>query len=192
MRGHLARCRLLAQESQCVRCTMLNQFPPTRSHINATSVRHAGQYRVRSTTSYRLLLLLLISTVMSCGKDEKSVVVPVRGEVFLGEQPASGAVVVLHPRNDGVAVTWTRGYPHGIVGQDGTFEITAPPFGDGAPEGEYVVAITWPESVPNADPGDAEPEMVDRLQGRWANPIDSPVTAVVKAPEVRLPRIDLR
>ena len=85
-----------------------------------------------------------------------------------------------------------RGYPYGVVGQDGTFQVSAPPFGNGVPEGEYKVAITWPVPAPNEEPDDPEAETVDRLQGRWSRPADSPITAVVKAPDVQIPRIDLR
>jgi hypothetical protein len=69
---------------------------------------------------------------------------PVKGSVLYQEKPAEGATVVFQPVNSGPDSLM----PSGLVGPDGTFTLTTPPHGDGAPAGDYVVLVT--QFPPNA------------------------------------------
>ena len=101
-------------------------------------------------------------------------VYPVAGKVLFNGQPAERAMVVFHPlgANDPRALR-----PLATVAADGTFRLTTYTTGDGAPEGEYAVTITWPGGPPPKDPDDPPP---DRLKGRYANPAKSPWKVTVK------------
>src|SRR5215510_11929597 len=64
---------------------------------------------------------------------------PVRGQVFFREKPAEDAHIVFHPvggKDDAIR-------PSAIVGADGTFNLSSKNPDDGAPAGDYVVAVVW-------------------------------------------------
>src|SRR5262245_36435701 len=80
---------------------------------------------------------LLALGAVSCGGGPK--LHPVRGKVLFQGKPTDGAVVVFHPTGADAAAL----KPSGTVGPDGTFSLSTHPHGDGAPAGDYVVAVTW-------------------------------------------------
>ncbi|MBM4091139.1 MAG: hypothetical protein FJ276_17210 [Planctomycetes bacterium] len=166
------------------------RITPMWAWCRVTAARGALRPRRYQTT---VIPFLMFAVLCGCGKTHDVDVVPVTGKVFFGQQPAGGAVIVLHPSEVDPAIVWTHGYPHGVALDDGTFQLSAPPFGEGVPLGKYVVTITWPDRVPGADAEeDGDPEAVDRLEGRWADPAQSRLTAVVEGPETSLPQIQLR
>jgi hypothetical protein len=136
--------------------------------------------------------LALLVVASGCGKPADVGLIPVTGQLFCQSQPAEGALVILHPTSGANPKNWPHGLPHAIVAQDGTFQVSLPPLGEGAPAGDYKVLVTWQAPVPNADPTDTEPETVDRLQGRWSSPEKSTLTAAVQAPNTHLPRFDVK
>lgn len=150
--------------------------------------------RVRSPRA-ALPALGLALVVAGCGPSDPKLkpVYPVRGSVFVHDKPAVGAVVMFHPLPLGSGST--RSLPsRGTVGQDGTFRLTTYNTDDGAPEGEYAVAVYWPAKrtgtrVADEDSSDLPP---DRLGLRYNNPATSAVKARVTAPETQLDRFDLR
>jgi hypothetical protein len=77
-------------------------------------------------------------TVTSC--ESRQPLSPVRGQVFFQGQPANGAVVILHPVGEDEPTTIR---PHGVVGSDGTFQVSTYGENDGAPVGEYAVTFAW-------------------------------------------------
>src|SRR5262245_21130858 len=89
---------------------------------------------------------------------------PVAGQVFYQGKPTPGAVVVFHPV--GANETSTP-RPSGQVQADGSFGLTTYLPGDGAPEGEYLVAITWFDAKAklNLQTG----EVANRLPARYAS-----------------------
>lgn len=97
---------------------------------------------------------------------------PVKGQVFHGDSPAEGAIVVLHLK-DGPA---DAPKPSGMVGADGAFTLKTHPHGDGAPAGEYVVMVTWypPDARGNENARNKLPDL-------YALPTTSPLKATVKA-----------
>lgn len=90
---------------------------------------------------------------------------PVQGKVLYNDQPAKGALVTFHPKGaDDVNVI----RPTGFTKSDGTFTLTTGKEA-GAPAGEYVVTIIWPEEVKSKGISMAPPDSQDRLNGAYAN-----------------------
>ena len=99
---------------------------------------------------------------------------PVRGQVLFQDKPAEGALVVFHPvRADAEAVP-----PSGIVGADGSFTLASRTPSDGAPAGEYVVAIVWFDKEIQIDANNAE--LKNRLPAHYGDAKTSPLRAQVK------------
>jgi hypothetical protein len=123
----------------------------------------------------------------SCGP-HKQPVHPVHGRVLYREAPATGALVVFHPAGDS---TPQAVRPSGEVRADGSFALGSYRPGDGAPPGEYVVAIHWPNAVvrPSArdriGSSESKAAPTDRLGERYS-PLRSPLRARVKEGENRL------
>ena len=69
------------------------------------------------------------------------------------------AIVVLHPVNQNDPPPFP---PRGVTGPDGTFVIGLRLTSDGAPEGEYVVTVIWPEEQNPKNPPENTPP--DRLE----------------------------
>jgi hypothetical protein len=61
---------------------------------------------------------------------------------MINGKPAQGATVVLHP-SDGKEFDSRGSRPQGAVGADGAFKVTTYQDGDGAPIGDYNVALLW-------------------------------------------------
>jgi hypothetical protein len=95
--------------------------------------------RFRFPLAKVLTASVLALVLAGCSNGQKPVV-PVRGKVLYHGQPADGALVVFNPvgDNDPKAVR-----PQGTVGSDGAFEMATYDDKDGAPPGEYDVAIVW-------------------------------------------------
>ena len=110
----------------------------------------------------------------ACGGDRVKVY-PVRGGVFFRDRPAPGATVVFHP----VASTDPKApRPSGVVAADGTFTLSTFALDDGAPAGDYVVAIVWLTPAPAT--ATASAERGNRLPQVYADPKSSPLRATVK------------
>jgi hypothetical protein len=117
---------------------------------------------------------------------------PVEGTVLYNGQPARGAVVAFHPKDDN---SLTARRPTGVVGNDGTFTLSTLKPGDGAAAGEYVVTVIWPEEAGPAKPTmnmAPPPEPPDRLKGRYADRRQSGLSAAVKPGRNRLPPFELK
>jgi hypothetical protein len=107
----------------------------------------------------------------SCGKHDSRVpVFPVRGQVLVGDKPATNAFVVFHPA-DAQGPQAMR--PYGHAGADGSFKLTTYEADDGAPAGEYVVTVVWLAKGGGEDPPDL-------LKGRYRNPDASPLKVTVQ------------
>lgn len=136
--------------------------------------------RVRPGRMVSALLITASLLALSCARDSRTAVHPVRGTVTFQKKPATKAIVVLRPVAPGSP---NDPLPHGEVGTDGTFRIGTFGAGDGAPAGEYVVTITWPEA--RTDPSGDE-VTTDRLKGRFADPARSPWKVTIKEGENEL------
>jgi hypothetical protein len=121
-------------------------------------------------------------SLSSCAKGKKYFAV--HGQVFVDNQPAEGARIVFHPANDDSPLAAA---PAAVVKADGSFELATWIDADhasrpGAPAGSYRVAIRW---FP-VDTGKYTTEIPDKLQGKYADPKTSGLTAEVTEQETRL------
>lgn len=130
----------------------------------------------------------------------------VRGQVLVGGQPATGAVVVFVPTaapdaNPGRGTTarkvQARPEPTGTVGADGSFTLqTYDPVSrttqEGAPAGQYVVTVVWlPENAREVAMTNPKEEAPDRLQGLYSDPATSKLHAEVKEGPTDVPPFQL-
>src|SRR5262245_54548624 len=127
--------------------------------------------RTRVAACRAALTAALALALTSCGGGGPKLY-PVRGKVLFANQPTEGATVVFHPAGGGANTP----KPGGTVEADGSFTLHTYPHGDGAPPGEYGVAVTW--FPPNARSLD-NPK--NKLPARYADPAQSRLTATVKA-----------
>src|SRR5262249_41815143 len=75
--------------------------------------------------------------IASCSGDGRPRPYPCKGPVLVNGQPAKGVEVSLRTAT-GTPVAG------GICGEDGVFELTTSFQHDGAPTGDYEVAVFWP------------------------------------------------
>jgi hypothetical protein len=141
-----------------------------------------GDRRARILRSSLLLGLVFIAN--GCGSSEDRLrVYPLRGELFVKGQPASGASVVLHPRDKekGRAAFAT-------VQADGTFKLSTYANFDGAAAGEYAVTISW------CDERQEEGEIIasaDKLGDQYSKHHQTSLATTVQAGKNEPLRFDL-
>jgi hypothetical protein len=126
-----------------------------------------------------------IVALAGCGRPaiERPPTFQVRGRVFFGGKPATGARVLLWGLDDQKLYGLC---PHATVETDGTFRATTYKTGDGAPAGRYALTLTWPSlPAPGMDDGP------DRFRGRYADP-SRPLVRVQVAADVELDTINLQ
>lgn len=110
--------------------------------LSCRTTRSSDSRSLSSGLVGRSLLMLTAVAAAGCSSqkpDNRKAVFPVRGKLLVDQQPAPGALVILHPM-DGAAQAER---PFGKVGPDGTFELTTYQGSDGAPPGDYVVTTEW-------------------------------------------------
>jgi hypothetical protein len=137
----------------------------------------------------RGLLLTLLTACAACSGGGLN---PVTGKVTVKGEPAKGAVVIFHPKRDG----FDAQRPSGVADETGAFKLMTGKK-DGAPAGDYVVTITWPEEP--AAKGKSKvistdsnlPDIVDRLKGRYGDSSTSKLTATVKSGTNTIPTFEL-
>jgi hypothetical protein len=119
--------------------------------------------------------------VMGCRSDPRPTLVPISGQVFVDNRPATNAVVWLHPIEPSEFGTRR---PHGTVDREGNFDITTYIPKDGAPAGRYRVSIYW--RTPTTS-GDEDGESL--IPYRYMDPAtsDLPVVEVEQDPVILAP-----
>ncbi len=137
------------------------------------------------------LLASLSTLVVGCGKtdDGRVPTYPTSGRVTVNGQPAVGAKITLFGASDELLGPKMPA-PYAIVGDDGDFSLTSFKPNDGAPAGEFNVAIIWHEEIPEGvDSEMYEPK--DRLNGQYSDPEKSGLSATVPAQVNELPPFEL-
>ena len=120
---------------------------------------------------------LLLGWAAGCAGREAGgpAVCPVEGVLVVDGAPAANARVAFHPAGGGPAAR-----PVGVTGPDGGFRLSTHAPGDGAPAGDYVVTVLWPDdSMPVDECECPDPAAHDRLRGAYLNPATSPLRATV-------------
>jgi hypothetical protein len=97
--------------------------------------------------------------------------------VTFNGKPTPGATVVFHPVSRDTRTAERSPLPTGEVQEDGSFTLKTHPYGDGAPAGEYLVAIVWLDRSKKSE----DAVVPNKLPGRYANAETSGLKAVVNA-----------
>jgi hypothetical protein len=123
-----------------------------------------------------VLLGTLALACTSCGSEVRKPVFPARGKVLCDQKPAPKAIVTFHPLGTmGVETGPETVNPHGVVAEDGTFQLTTYSPNDGAPAGKYAVTIIW-----RTEPRSRDEEERTLLPLRYGHPGSSGLRAEVK------------
>lgn len=157
-----------------------------------------GTVHVICNEKWRNLLPILVGAglmLAAAGCEQPKVanrrpVVPVRGAALFKGKPAAGAILSFHPLNDVGPMT---ARPRSTVGSDGVFELTTYATNDGAPKGEYIITIYWPDPSkrPLNEDEDQDELPPDLLNGRFAVKGKSVLRARIGDNPVEFAPIDL-
>jgi hypothetical protein len=115
---------------------------------------------------------------------ESRSVVPVEGQVLINDKPQPGVHVSFFPTDPA-----QQGKPHGVTDAEGKFRLETYRQ-DGAPPGEYEVAVFWP--LPNPKDEDDGQALPDRLGRRYADPKTSGLRATVTSKAATLSPFHLK
>jgi hypothetical protein len=133
-----------------------------------------------------LVACLALAACSGCARPE--VVYPVQGQVFLDGKPAARAQVVFHPVGAGPDAA----HPVGQTDDEGRFTLTTRETGDGAPAGEYRVAVARFLALQGRGAAEGESVTVNDLPARYGAAESSGLTATVRPGENRLPPFALK
>ena len=119
--------------------------------------------------------VLALAALVGCS-DGRLRIYPVTGQVIYNGQPLKGVDIALHavdPKN-------SVGYPpHATTDADGTYSLTTYLKGDGAPAGEYRVAVAFAvEAV--EDGSDQTKRLAAQVPVKYHRADTSGITVVVK------------
>lgn len=106
------------------------------------------------------------------------------GKLLIDDQPAPGAMLVLHPVGGG----YDAERPRATVAADGSFALTTYDGQDGAPAGEYIVTAQWYASANKDAPG----PWPNILPSKYASPESSDLRVQIAAAPNELPPIVIR
>jgi hypothetical protein len=149
-------------------------------------MNRASQFSITSAVASVLCLLLPLAA--GCGKKTSVDVYPTTGVVTVDGKPVADAEITLYAVDESLRGVG-KPLPTGKTDAEGKFSLTSFVPNDGAPAGEFKVAILWMETKPS---GSAEPAtQIDRLKGRYEDPQASGLTATVKAEDTELPTFEL-
>lgn len=109
---------------------------------------------------------------------------PAHGKLLIDNQPAPGAMLVLHP----VGGAYDAERPRATVAPDGSFALTTYEGQDGAPAGEYIVTAPWYTSANKNAPG----PWPNILPAKYARPESSDLRVQITAGSNDLPAILIR
>lgn len=125
----------------------------------------------------RTAAVALLVCLCGCGAEEevRPDLYPVEGSLIINGKPAGGAMLVLHPAN-GKNFDERGSRPRATVNEDGTFHVTTYQNGDGAPVGDYRVALLWFDDPDSNNPW-------DKLGNQYANPEKTEIRVSVQEGE---------
>jgi len=152
----------------------------------------------RRMSNSLLIAVFLTCWCVGCGDNSKIPVYPVRGTVLYRGEPAEGALVIFHPVDQSKNLKESiPPRPSGLVDSDGAFVLTTHQPTDGGRAGDFQVSIVWFNEAVEKDGGlglgDSEhgPKPKDKLNGKYADPKRSGLTATITAGKNDLEPFDL-
>jgi hypothetical protein len=144
----------------------------------------------RSQTLWGLGALLGLGLcAVGCG-DGRKPVYPVRGRVLFGDRPVARALVTFHPVGDRSP---EAAHPSAETDEQGWFDLSTFVKGDGAPEGQYQVAVSQYLATRNKGGGGGDDYVtVNYLPDRYSRADSSKLTATVSRGPNELPPFQLQ
>jgi|SRR5262245_50335514 len=131
--------------------------------------------------------LAVVLFASGCGKkDGKRPVYPVVGKVLIDGQPGADARLIFYPTD---AADTLAPKPTAVVDEQGNLVVTTYVTGDGAPVGEYKVALEWPKMTNQF--GRIQPGP-DRLGGKYKDHTSSKWTVRIAEGNNTLPDFDVK
>jgi hypothetical protein len=112
----------------------------------------------------------------------------VTGKVTYKGVPAEGAMIVFHPRAQNPKESVR---PAAVVGPDGNYSLKTAGV-EGAPPGDYDVTIVWEKPIPPAARKPNGDDRADVLEGRYARPGTSGLSATIQPGQTELQPFDLK
>lgn len=173
--------------------------------MRVTSATHGNVLPGRPIRQLAFVAALIAFGLLGCSSEPVDSIdkplVPATGKISYRGKPVPNARITFHPveslnsaaaalppatsGNDGTPPPLVR-TPFAVVKEDGTFELSTLKPGDGAPEGEYAVTVSWTGEKPTVSDSD----MPEKLPLKFQNPAFSGVRARVKQgesiPEIKL------
>src|SRR5689334_3222440 len=127
---------------------------------------------LQSRSRWYLLGVALAVALSGCGSRGRKTVHPVHGQLLLNGRPVSHATVTFHP----VSTAAEELRPSGQTDEEGNFRLTSYAAGDGAPEGQYAVTVTWLRAFPVPGSPEGEQTAYNVLPPHYASPAASQLT----------------
>lgn len=173
--------------------------------MRVTSATHGNMLLQRLVRHWAFIATLISFGIVGCSSEPVDSIdkplIPATGKISYRGKPIPNARITFHPveslnpaagapppatsGNDGTPPPLVR-TPFAVVKEDGTFELSTLKPGDGAPEGEYAVTVSWTGDKPTVSDSD----MPEKLPLKFQNPALSGVrTRVSKGepiPEIKL------
>lgn len=151
-----------------------------------TISRPQSSAALRSVALLVLTVTLLVASLTGCSGSDRLPVHPVQGQITFNGKPLANAFVVLHPKSP----TESRHGPaQAQTDADGNFRVTTYETGDGAPEGEYAVTVTYHRLQKTGESFAPGPNV---LAPKIASPETTDITVRVAAGPNSLQPLDVR
>lgn len=139
--------------------------------------------------SHRLALTVLMLSLtigLGCAKSDRMNVYATSGQVTLDGKPVGNAHVALIPVDK---EKFPRERPHGITDDQGRFTLSTYLQNDGAPEGDFQVAI---RSASSLDDDGSDQRKANTLPAIYADPSSSGIKVTIKPGKNELPAFALK
>jgi hypothetical protein len=166
--------------------TVQTKFTP-RADVETVQPCVELQHCSNSALAALCVMLTLLVFGSGCGKSSKpwEKVYAVSGKVKYAGYPLGGALLTFFPRDKSVPVTVR---PTATTEIDGSFELGTYSVDDGAPAGDYDVAVTW---RPLINSGESVTPGPNQLPVRYSVPESSQLTVKIDANESTIPALEL-
>lgn len=133
-----------------------------------------------------------LAAISGCGEADYDTIPthPVTGQITVNGAPAKGAIVRFTPKTPQPGSKYPL-LPSGKANEEGVYQLTTYEGADGAPVGDYIITVEWPDPAWRPPGGGLPPPPPDRLMGRFADPKASQLSATVVEGENQVATIAL-